>query len=715
MQQWQLNVGGRDISVETGRLAKQANASVLLNCDGTTVLVTATMSSPREGINFFPLMVNYEEREYAIGKIPGSIMRREGRPRDAATLAARLIDRPLRPLFPEDFRHDVQIVATVLSVDSDNDPAILAMNGASMALSISDIPFNGPIGGVKVGLVDGEFIINPDCKQREKSLLELVVAGTKDAIMMVEAGAKQLSEDLMLDAIMFGHEAIKKIVAGQEKMIAEAGVSKIEFENLDVAKDLEQEIYDKAYDRLAQAMRIVEKIERYAKIEEVSNEVKEYFIEKFSEDEDAEQKLRVVSKVIEKLKEEAVRRMIVDGGTRPDGRKRDEVRPIWCQAGALPRVHGSAIFTRGQTQVLSVLTLGASSDEQILFGLGEEETKRFMHHYNFPPYSVGETSPLRSPGRREIGHGALGERAIEPVIPTHEEFPYTIRLVSEVLESNGSSSQASICASIMALMDGGVPIIAPVSGIAMGLISDGENYAILSDIQGVEDHYGDMDFKVAGTEAGITALQMDIKIAGVSREILQDALEQARKGRLHILHEMLNEIGEPRAELSPYAPSMITMKIDPDKIRYVIGPGGKMIKKIVDETGVKVDIEDDGSVYILSTDQESGETARQMIYDLTRDVAVGELYKGKVKRVMNFGAFVEIVPGQEGLCHISKLAQYHVKNVEDVLKVGDDVWVKVVEIDDQGRINLSRKDALKDMGLEDPTAPQPQVGEVTRD
>lgn len=708
MHQWQFKLGGKDINVEMGRLAKQANAAVLVNSGGASVLVTATMSSPREGIDFFPLMVNYEEREYAIGKIPGSIMRREGRPRDAATLAARLIDRPLRPLFPEDFRHDVQIVATVLSVDSDNDPVVLAMNGASIALSLSDIPFNGPIGGVKVGLIDGEFIINPDAEEKEQSLLELTVAGTKDAIMMVEAGAKQLSEDVMLDGIMFAHQAIKDIVMEQEKMVAEAGKPNIEYEAIEVSEDLTEEVHQKAYQPLSEAMRIFDKLERYAKIKEVTDQVKEHFLEKFTTEESttAEKKLKTVEKIIGKLKEEAVRRMIIDEGIRPDGRRRDEIRPIWCQTGVLPRAHGSAIFTRGQTQVLSVLTLGANSDEQILFGLGEEETKRFIHHYNFPPYSVGETSPLRSPGRREIGHGALGERAIEPVIPPHDEFSYTIRLVSEVLESNGSSSQGSICASIMALMDGGVPLKAPVSGIAMGLISDGANYAILSDIQGVEDHYGDMDFKVAGTEAGITALQMDIKIAGVSRAILKDALEQARVGRLFILHEMLKEIDQPRAELSPYAPSMITMKIDPDKIRYVIGPGGKMIKKIVDETGVKVDIEDDGSVYILSSDQESGEAARQIIFDLTRDVVVGELYNGKVKRVMNFGAFIEIVPGQEGLCHISKLAKYHVKNVESVLKVGDDVWVKVVDIDDQGRINISRKDALKEMGIEDPTAPQ---------
>lgn len=712
MHQWQVEFGvDQTIQVETGRLAKQANAAVLVRSGDTSVLVTATMSKPREGINFFPLMVNYEEREYSIGKIPGSIMRREGRPRDAATLAARLIDRPLRPIFPDGFREEVQILCTVLSVDSDHEPDILAMNGASMALMLSDIPFDGPIAGVKVGLIDGEFIANPNCDQREQSLIDLTVAGTKDAVLMVEAGAKEIPEETMLDAIMFAHEEIQKIIAVQIKMREEAGKEKAEFTKPEPAESLENQIRELAHERLSEASRIFDKQERYGKIDEISTEVWEHFAAKFQEEEveDADQKLKVVKNMLESLVKEIVRDMILGEGIRPDGRKTDEIRPIWCQAGALPRVHGSAVFTRGQTQVLSVLTLGAAGDEQILFGLGEEETKRFMHHYNFPPYSVGETGPLRSPGRREIGHGALGERAIDPVIPDHEDFPYTIRVVSEVLESNGSSSQASICASIMALMDGGVPIKAPVAGIAMGLMSDGERFAVLSDIQGMEDHYGDMDFKVAGTEKGVTALQMDIKIAGVTKEILKIALEQARIGRLHILGKMLEEISESRPELSPHAPSMITMKIDPEKIRYVIGPGGKMIKKIVDETGVKVDIEDDGSVYILATTQEGGEAARQMIHDLTREVAVGEIFKGKVKKVMNFGAFVEIVPGQEGLCHISKLADRHVKNVEDVAKVGDEMWVKVTEIDGQGRINLSRKDALKDKGLEDPTAPEPSA------
>lgn len=709
MHQWEIKVGGKEIRVETGQIAKQANSAVLLRSGDTVVLVTACMASPREGIDFFPLVVNYEEREYAIGKIPGSIMRREGRPRDQATLAARLIDRPLRPLFPDGFRHEVQVISTVLSVDSDNEPDILALNGASIALMLSDIPFDGPIGGVKVGMIDGQFILNPDCDQRQQSLIDLTVAGTKDAIIMVEAGAKEVPEETMLDAIMFAHEAIKEIVAAQIKIREEQGKEKIVFEVFKLDEGLAANVREMAYQPLAEALRIFDKLERQNKMDEVVKRVEDHFKQQLTEANDTEvvRKVKAINHMLEEIIEELVREMIFNEGIRPDGRKTEEIRPIWCLAGPLPRVHGSAIFTRGQTQVLSVLTLGAASDEQVLFGLGEEETKRWMHHYNFPPYSVGETGPMRSPGRREIGHGALGERAIEPVIPTQEEFPYTIRVVSEVVESNGSTSQASICASILALMDGGVPIKAPVAGIAMGLISDGERFAVLSDIQGMEDHYGDMDFKVAGTEKGVTALQMDIKIGGVTRDILRTALEQAHRGRLHILGEMLKELSAPRPQLSPFAPSMITMKIDPEKIRYVIGPGGKMIKKIIDETGVKIDIEDDGSVYILANDQEAGENARQIIFNLTRDVVIGELFKGKVKRIMNFGAFVEIVPGQEGLCHISKLSKHHVKSVEDILKVNDEVWVKVMEIDEQGRINLSRKDALKDMGLDDPAPAQP--------
>ena len=706
MYQWDFEVGGKNISVENERLAKQANSAVMVRSGDTVVLVTATMSEPREGISFFPLMVNYEERIYSIGKIPGSILRREGRPRDAATLTARLIDRPLRPLFPDGFRHDVQIIITVLSVDGDNEPEILGLNGASMALSMSDIPFGGPIGGVKVGLIDGEFIINPDDEQRQISELDLVVAGTKDAVMMVEAGAQEIDEDTMLDAIMFAHEEIKKIVAKQEEMVEEAGKEKMVFEMAPTDEDLEKEIREMAEGKLVNAMKTKDKTERGEDIDQLTDEIKEAIREKYADAEDLNDKLSTVNDVIKAMKKETVRDMILNERIRPDGRKPDEIRPIWCDTSTLPRVHGSGIFTRGQTQVLSVLTLGASSDEQILFGLGEDETKRFMHHYNFPPYSVGETSPLRSPGRREIGHGTLGERAMRPVIPSEEEFPYTIRLVSEVLESNGSTSQASICASILALMDGGVPISKPVAGIAMGLMTEDDNVVVLSDIQGLEDFFGDMDFKVAGTRDGITALQMDIKISGVTRDILKKALSAAHTGRMHILGKMAEELDEPRPELSEYAPNMITMEIDPDKIRHVIGPGGKTIKSIIEETDVKIDIEDDGHVFILAEDQESGEAAKQRIIELTKDVEVGDIYKGTVKRVVDFGAFVEVLPGKEGLVHISKLADHHVKKTKDICEVGDEMWVKVVEIDDLNRINLSRKDALKDKGIEDPKAPE---------
>lgn len=695
---WSFELAGRQFSFETGKYAKQANGSVLARYGDTVVLVTATMSEPREGIDFFPLMVNYEERVYAIGKIPGSITRREGRPRDVATLAARLIDRPLRPLFPKGFRHDVQIVATILSVDNDHEPDILAMNGASAALTLSDIPFSGPIGGVKVGLVDDELVINPDEEQREKSILDLTVAGTKDAVLMVEAGANEVSEEIMLDAIELAHEEIKKIVEFQERLREEAGKEKIEFKVDEIDPELEKEVRDYITEDLEKALKTFDKLERNSKIDQVKDEALNYFAEKYGSENDQEQnKLKIISNLLDQITKELVRKMVLDEGIRPDGRKPDEIRPIWCEVGVLPRVHGSGVFTRGQTQAMSVVTLGATSDEQILFGLGEEETKRYMHHYNFPPYSVGETSPLRSPGRREIGHGALGERALRPMIPPQEEFPYTIRVVSEVLESNGSTSQASICGSTLALMDAGVPIKEPVAGIAMGLMKEGDKVAILSDIQGLEDFNGDMDFKVAGTKNGITALQMDIKIHGISKDILTKALEQARKGRLYILDKMLEVIDKPREELSPYAPSMITMKVDPEKIRYVIGPGGKMINKIIDETGVRIDIDDDGSVFILADDQENGEKARKMIENLTRDVVVGEIYEGTVKKIMNFGAFVEFLPGQEGLVHISQLADHHVKKVEDEVSVGDKIPVKVTEIDNQGRINLSRKEALKEL------------------
>ena len=641
-------------------------------------------------------MVNYEEREYAIGKIPGSITRREGKPRDVATLAARLIDRPLRPLFPEGFRNDVQIICTVLSVDSDCEPDVLAMNGASAALMLSDIPFAGPVAAVKVGLVDGELILNPGEEDREKSLMDLVVAGSKDAVLMVEAGANEVPEETMIEAIEFAHEEIKKLVAFQEEIAAEAGKEKAEYELLETDAELEAEVREYATAKLDEALRTFEKVSRNTKVDAVKDETREYFAEKYNEDEDKDEKVKQVGRILDDITKELVRKMITEEGVRPDGRTPEEIRPIWCEVGVIPRVHGSGVFTRGQTQVMSIVTLGAISDEQILFGLGEDETKRYMHHYNFPPFCVGETGPLRSPGRREIGHGALGERALLPMIPPQEEFPYTIRVVSEVLESNGSSSQASICGSTLALMDAGVQIKAPVAGIAMGLIKEEDKVSILSDIQGLEDFYGDMDFKVAGTEKGITAIQMDIKIGGISKDILTRALEQARVGRLYILEQMLKVIDKPRPELSPNAPLMSTMKIDPDKIRFVIGPGGKTINGIIDQTGVTIDIDDDGTVFIMADSREAGEKAQKMIYDLTRDVVVGEIYEGVVKRIMNFGAFVEFLPGKEGLVHISQLADHHVNKVEDVVSIGDRITVKVTEIDRQGRINLSRKEVLKE-------------------
>lgn len=692
---WETEIAGRPLVIETGKMAKQANGAVLIRYGNTSVLVTATMSEPREGIDFFPLMVNYEEREYAIGKIPGSITRREGKPRDTATLAARLIDRPLRPLFPEGFNHDVQIICTVLSVDSDCEADITAMNGASAALILSDIPFSEPIAGVKVGLVDGNLIINPGEEERDRSDLDLTVAGTEDAVLMVEAGANEVPEEIMIEAIELAHEEIKKLIAFQKKIREEAGKEKIEYEIQEIEGELEKEVREYVTEKLDDSIRTFEKLTRNTKIDEVKEETIEYFKEKFIDDEDLDEKIRMISKLLEGINRELIRKMILEEGIRPDGRKPEEIRPISCEVGVIPRVHGSGLFTRGQTQVLSVVTLGAVSDEQILFGLGEDETKRYMHHYNFPPFCVGETSPLRSPGRREIGHGALGERALAPMIPPQEEFPYTIRVVSEVLESNGSSSQASVCGSTLALMDAGIPIKEPVAGIAMGLMKEDDKVAILSDIQGLEDFNGDMDFKVAGTKNGITAIQMDIKIKGISKEILIKALEQAREGRLFILGEMLKVIDKPRPELSPYAPLMSTMKIDPEKIRFVIGPGGKMINKIIDETGVTVDIDDDGTVYIMADNQEAGQAAERMIYNLTRDVVVGELYEGTVKKIMNFGAFVEILPGKEGLVHISQLADYHVKDVEEVVSIGDKILVKVTDIDKHGRINLSRKEALK--------------------
>ena len=699
MQKWEMTLAGRPLTIEYGQVAKQANAAVLVRYGETVVLVTATMSKqPREGIDFFPLLVDYEERLYSVGKIPGGFIKREGRPAESAVLAARMIDRPIRPLFPEGFRNDVQVVATVLSVEPDNEPSLVAMIGASAALHISEIPFAEPIGGVKVGKINGKLVINPTVAQGEKSDLQLTVAGTKDAIMMVEAGVNELSEDEVLEAILFGHESIKEIVALIEKIRAEAGRPKVEVTLFQPDAELSKEVREYATVKMVSAIKTDEKLEREALIEQVKTETLEYFQAKFG-DEYAE-KEKMIQEVLDTIVYEEVRKMIAVDKIRPDGRGLAEIRPITCEVGLLPRAHGSGLFTRGQTQVLTVCTLGRVSEEQILDGLGEENSKRYIHHYNFPPYSVGEVRPTRSPGRREIGHGALAERALLPVIPSEEEFPYTIRLVSEVLESNGSSSQASVCGSTLSLMDAGVPIRKPVAGIAMGLLKDGDDFAILTDIQGMEDHYGDMDFKVAGTKDGITAIQMDIKIKGINREILKQALAQAREGRLFILDKMAEAIAEPRKELSPYAPRIITFDIDPDRIRDVIGPGGKIIRKIVEETGTEIDIEDDGRVFIAAVDVKTGAKAEEMIRRLTSDVEVGAIYMGKVTRLMNFGAFVEVLPGKEGLVHISQLAKERVAKVEDVVNVGDEIMVKVTEIDKQGRINLSRKAVL--IGEEQP-------------
>lgn len=692
--EFRRELGGRPLVLEFGELAQQANGSVLVRYGDTVVLVTATMSKePRQGIDFFPLLVDYEERMYAKGKIPGGWGRREGKPSEEAILSARMIDRPLRPLFPDGFRNDVQVVVTVMSVDNNNSPTIAALIGASAALHVSDIPFAGPVAGIKVGLVDGEYIVNPTLAQCEKSLLDLTVAGTKDAVMMVEAGAKEVTEEQALGAIMFAHDYIKELCLLQEEIRAEIGKPKVEVPLFEPEPEMEQWVRDFATERLKLALRAADKQEREQAIDTVREQLNEAYIETFGEEIFAE-KAKDVGVVFDSLMKHEVRRSIIVDGIRPDGRKPDEIRPISCKVGILPRAHGSGLFTRGQTQVLTVCTLGLKSDEQLLDNLSDEESKRYIHHYNFPAFSVGEVRPIRGPGRREIGHGALAERALLPVVPSEDEFPYTIRLVSEVLESNGSTSQASVCGSSLALMDAGVPIRKPVAGIAMGLVKYGDQFAILSDIQGIEDALGDMDFKVAGTRDGITALQMDIKISGVSREILQLALEQARKGRLFILDKMEEAIKAPRPELSRYAPRIITMEIPVDKIRDVIGPGGKTIRKIIEQTGVAIDIEDDGRVYIASTDGAGGEQAKLMIERYVKDVEVGASYLGTVKRIVNFGAFVEILPGKEGLVHISQLAHGRVKKVEDVVNVGDQIMVKVIEIDRQGRINLSRKELL---------------------
>lgn len=690
--EYSMDWAGRKLTVEIGQLAKQANGAVMVRYGDTAVLSTATASKEPKNLDFFPLTCNYEERLYAVGKIPGGFIKREGRPSEKAILASRLIDRPIRPLFAEGFRNDVQVISIVMSVDQDCSSEMAAMFGSSLALCTSDIPFEGPIAGVIVGRVGGEFVINPTVEQAEKSDIHLTVAGTRDAINMVEAGADEVSEEVMLEAIMFGHEEIKRLIEFQEKIMAEAGKEKREIILYELDKDLEAEVREMCEADMVTAIQVQEKHAREDAIKEVKNRV----IAKFEENEATDDDMKQVKQILDKIVKGEVRRLITVEKIRPDGRKIDEIRPLSSQIGILPRTHGSGLFTRGQTQALSICTLGAMGDVQILDGLGIEEEKRFMHHYNFPSFSVGETGPIRGPGRREIGHGALGERALEPIVPSEKDFPYTIRLVSEVLESNGSTSQASICASTLAMMDAGVPIKAPVAGIAMGLVKSGEHYTVLSDIQGMEDHLGDMDFKVAGTAKGVTALQMDIKIKGLSREILEEALQQAKKGRMHILDSMLATISEPRSELSKFAPKILTMKINPDKIRDVIGPSGKQINKIIEETGVKIDIEQDGTVFIASTDQAMNQKAKKIIEDIVREVEVGQMYLGKVKRIEKFGAFVEIFAGKDGLVHISELAEERVGKVEDVIAIGDEILVKVTEIDKQGRVNLSRKAILKE-------------------
>lgn len=690
MHTFSTELGGRPLTIETGKIAKQANGSVLIRYGETAVVVAVTgTDTPREGVDFFPLTVDFEEKMYAVGKIPGGFLRREGRPPETAILTSRLIDRPIRPMFPDGYHNDVQIVATAVSVDPDNAPDIPAMIGASCALSISDIPFEGPIAGVRVGRVDGKFIINPTLEQAAVSEMNVAVAGTKEAILMVEAGAKEVSEQVMLDAILFGHEEIKKLVAFQEQIQAEVGKPKMEFTPYVPPEALSKEIMEYGEPKIHDALMDPDKLHRDKMVSETKEAILEHFVELYPESEID------IAHIVQKLVKKVFRHIITHDKIRPDGRALDEVRPISCEVGLLARPHGCSLFTRGQTQVLNCLALAPLREAQTLDGLGTELTKRYIHHYNFPPYSVGETKPLRSPGRREIGHGALAERALLPVIPSEEEFPYTIRLVSEVLESNGSSSMASTCASTLSLMDAGVPIKAPVSGVAMGLVKEGDDITILTDIQGLEDANGDMDFKVAGTEKGITAIQMDIKIDGINRQIFEQALEQARKGRAYILGKMLECIPAPRPSLKEHAPKITTLKINPDKIKAVIGPGGKVIKKITEESGAKIDIEEDGTVYVAAADQASANKAIEAINAITAEPEIGKIYTGKVTRLMNFGAFVEFMPGREGLVHISQLAKERVEKVEDVVNVGDEIVVKLVEIDAKGRMNLSRKAALQ--------------------
>ena len=684
-------LAGRPLSVEIGELAKQANGAVLVRY-GDTVVLSAAVASKKAGTgDFFPLTVHYIEKMYAVGKVPGGFIKREGRPSEAATLTSRLIDRPLRPMFPEGVRNEIQITITVLSVDHDCTPEMAAMLGASLALAVSDIPFDGPVAGVNVGRVNGEIVINPTVAQAELSDIELTVAGTATAINMVESSAKEVSEADMLEALLKGHAAIKELVAFQKEIVAQIGKEKFEFTLAEVAPEVAAQVGERYKSRMIQAIQTQEKKAREAAVDAVMEEATEFFAAVYADRDDYDQVMKDVSTALHDLEKDEVRRLITKERVRPDGRRIDEIRPLSSSVALLPRVHGSGLFTRGQTQVLTAATLAPLGEHQVIDGLGIEEGKRFIHHYNFPNFSVGETGRVGSPGRREIGHGALGERALKQVIPAPEDFPYTIRLVSEVLESNGSSSQASICAGTLALMDAGVPIKAPVAGIAMGLVMEGEDYTVLTDIQGLEDHLGDMDFKVAGTAAGITALQMDIKIQGITEAILTEALTQAKKARLEILDELVSTLPEARKELSPYAPKIDIIQINPDKIKVVIGRGGETINGIIDATGVKIDIDQTGNVSIASSDQDMINKARQMIEDLVREVEVGQVYTGKVKRIEKFGAFVEVLPGKDGLVHISELEHRRVAQVEDVLKIGDLVEVKVIEIDNQGRINLSRK------------------------
>ncbi len=686
-----MQLAGRTLTIETGKYAEQAGGSVLVRCGDTAVMVCATVAkAPRDGVDFLPLSVEFEEKMYSVGKIPGGFIKREGRPSERAILASRLIDRPLRPLFPKGFYNDIQVIATCLSVEQDVQPDVLAMIGSSAALAISDAPFMGPTGAVSVGFVDGEYIINPNLEQREKSRLQLTVAGTRDAVMMVEAGANELTEAEMLKAILLAHETIKEIVAFIDSIAAEVGKPKMEVNIYQPDPEFVALVREYAIDKVEWSLDTFDRKEREARSQEVKSEVTEHFAENFPDS------AKDVDAILYNLTKEIVRDKIINRGIRPDGRKQEEIRPIWSEVGILPRTHGSAVFTRGQTQVMTIATLGSLGDGQSLDGISEETYKRYMHQYNMPPYSVGETRPVRSPGRREIGHGALAERALVPMLPSEEEFPYAIRLVSEVISSNGSTSQASICASTMSLMDAGVPIKKPVAGVAMGLIKDVENgnIAVLTDIQGLEDFLGDMDFKVAGTREGITAIQMDIKIKGIDEEILTRALEQARRGRLFILDKMMETISAPRAEISPFAPRVMQFTIHPDKIREVIGSGGKTINKIIADTGVKIDIEDDGRVTILSPDMEASAAAKKIIDSIVKDIEVGEVFLGKVVNILPIGAQVELKPGKKGLVHIKNLDNKFVEKVEDVVSVGDEILVRVIDIKPDGKIDLTRKGLL---------------------